>query len=124
MKIIKARPKMIAILTPKKKMPPEVEKDFNRHYNDIHLPLMIKVPGIVEIRRYKAAEGTYGGTYMEGNMYIAEYEIESEEAIEEALTSPERMEALKDKKIMDYISEYFDLVRSIYMPVYSVKKDK
>ncbi len=121
MKTFKAKPKMIAILTPKKKMSPEVEKEFNKHYNNIHLPLMIKVPGLIEIRRYKAVEGTYGGTYMEGGMYVAEYDIESEGSIEKTLTSPERLEALKDTKLMDIINEYFFLQRSIYMPVYSIK---
>jgi uncharacterized protein (TIGR02118 family) len=120
----KARPKMVAILTPKKKLPPEVEREFNEHYNQVHLPLMIKVPGIVEIRRYKAVEGTYGGTPMEGGMYIAEYDIESEEVIEKTLNSPERLAALKDERLMNLINEYFNLVRSVYIPVYSIKEER
>lgn len=98
-------------------MPSEVEKAFNEHYNNVHLPLMAKVPGIVEIRRFKSVQETYAGTPMEGGVYVAEYEIESEDVLDQALSSPERKKALKDQVIMDYIKKYFTTTRYVYIPI-------
>ncbi len=84
---------------------------------------MAKIPGIVEIRRFKAASGTYAGTAMEGDKYVAEYDIESADIIEQTLSSPEREKALKDHVIRDYMEKYFTTTRTLYLPIYSISKE-
>ena len=125
LKEIKSRPKMVAELKRRAdvEMPPDVERAFNEHYDKVHLPLMAKVPGTVEIRRYKAASGTYAGTPMEGDKYIIEYVFASEDIMEQALTSPERKEALKDHILFDYLKKYFINTRTLYIPVHSISKE-
>lgn len=123
----KSRPIYVVELKRKKDvdMPPDVEKAFNEHYNNIHLSLMSKVPGVINICRYKAVSGTYLGTIMESDKYVAIYEIESEESIKQALSSPERKEALQDHGLMDYIKKYFTLSCTLYIPLksISIRKD-
>ena len=103
-------------------LPPDVETTFNEHYNNVHLPLMLKVPGVVEIHRYKSKTGMYAGTPMEGGYYITEYILESEDIIEQSLSSPERKEALRDSALINLIDKYFTTKRFIYIPIYSIQK--
>jgi hypothetical protein len=46
---------------------PEHEADFNRWYDEIHLPEMLACPGWLSARRYTALDG--------GPKYVAVYEI-------------------------------------------------
>lgn len=52
-------------------IPSEVEDEFNRWYNEEHLPQLSAVPGVVCARRYRSASGT-------GAAYLALYEMEHE----------------------------------------------
>jgi len=121
---IKSRPIMVIELKRRTdvEMPPDVERAFNEHYNKMHLPLMIKLPGVFEIRRYKTKSGTYAGTPTEGERYITEYEFENEDIVEQALSSPERKEALKDQVLIGYLEKYFVLERLLCLPLYSLSK--
>lgn len=48
------------------------EADFNRWYNEEHVPQVLQFPGLVSARRYKALEG-------EGRFqYMAVYEVQDE----------------------------------------------
>lgn len=129
MKVKKSKPKMLVILTPKSgvQMPPDIEMAFNEHYNKMHLPLMLKVPGITEIRRFKIEPEKFlgpagAGEIAEGKKYIVEYDIKDVDLIEKTLTSPERKEAIKDKVIFDYIGKYFNLERFVCIPQYAIVK--
>lgn len=53
------------------------EDEFNRWYNDVHLPEVLACPGFASATRYECTDGQ--------PRYLAIYELESEEA----LTTPE-----------------------------------
>jgi antibiotic biosynthesis monooxygenase (ABM) superfamily enzyme len=48
---------------------PEMEEEFNRWYNEEHIPLLLRVPGVLWAKR--------GMNTGEGQKYIAVYEHES-----------------------------------------------
>jgi hypothetical protein len=50
---------------------PEMEEEFNRWYNEEHIPLLLRVPGVLWAKR--------GMNIGEGQKYIAIYEHESVE---------------------------------------------
>ena len=53
---------------------PEREEEFNRWYNEEHVPERLAIPGFKRARRFKALEGS--------PKYLALYELESPEALE------------------------------------------
>jgi len=53
---------------------PEHEDDFNRWYDDEHVPERMAIPGFLTGRRYRAIEG--------GPKYLAIYEMESPEVLD------------------------------------------
>jgi hypothetical protein len=52
---------------------PEGEADFNRWYNEKHLPEVLACPGFLSAARYECTQGE--------PRYIAVYELESEDAL-------------------------------------------
>ena len=50
----------------------DVEAEWNEWYNTVHLPEILRVPGFISGRRYRAAEG--------GPKYMALYQLESVDA--------------------------------------------
>jgi len=70
---------------------PEKEEKFQRWYNEIHIPLLFKFPGMTGVKRWKLlAEGD------EYPQYLAIYEFESQSAYEKFLNSPEREAATQE----------------------------
>lgn len=66
------------------------EKEFNEWYNKIHLPDVLKAPGVVKATRYVAAGG-------KGQpKYLAVYELESEKAMSALMSTPEMQHAVAD----------------------------
>ncbi len=63
---------------------PEVEEEFNKWYDEIHIPLLLKFKGIKEVIRYKIINETE-----EYPTYLTVYEFESQKAYEAFTTSPE-----------------------------------
>lgn len=53
---------------------PSVEEEFNRWYDEEHVPERLAMPGFISGRRFKAVEG--------GPKYLALYELESPEALQ------------------------------------------
>tara|TARA_A100001037_G_scaffold103945_2_gene94502 strand:+ start:391 stop:741 length:351 start_codon:yes stop_codon:yes gene_type:complete len=53
---------------------PEREEEFNRWYNEEHVPERLAIPGFKQARRFKAVEGE--------PKYLALYEIENVEVLE------------------------------------------
>ena len=84
--------KMSAILVVGTKVGPEREEEFNEWYDKVHVPMVLKSPGMVRAYRYQVAR-------VEDDVpkYLAIYELESEEAIKLWEESPEREAARQDR---------------------------
>ncbi len=64
-------------------IPPEMEDDFNRWYNEEHLAELLSVPGVLSAARYEATRS--------GPKHMAVYELESPAVVEtDAFTSRPR----------------------------------
>lgn len=64
------------------KVKPEQEQAFNTWYDEDHLPKALnRFPGVISGRRYKVQDGG------EGYNYMAQYEFESREKLNEAMGS-------------------------------------
>ncbi len=66
----------------------EREKDFNRWYNEEHVPQVLQYPGLVSARRYRAIEGEDRWQYM------AVYELQDEATYRRFIDS-DHMKALR-----------------------------
>ena len=64
------------------KVSPEQEADFNRWYDEDHMPKALnRFPGVISGRRHKILDGG------DGYNYLAFYEFESQAKLEEAMRS-------------------------------------
>lgn len=63
-------------------IPRERENEFNRWYNEEHVPQFLQFPGAVSARRYKALEGE------ERWQYMAVYELQDEATYRRLMGSP------------------------------------
>jgi hypothetical protein len=63
-------------------IPKEREGEFNRWYNEEHVPQFLRFPGAVSARRYKALEGEDRWQYM------AVYELADEATYRRLMASP------------------------------------
>ncbi len=52
---------------------PDVDKTYNRWYDDIHIPDLLEVPGVTSARRFKAIKSNTPWPY------VAAYEIETDD---------------------------------------------
>jgi antibiotic biosynthesis monooxygenase (ABM) superfamily enzyme len=71
-----------ALFTVKATITPDREKAFNEWYNHEHIPDVLKFPGVVSARRYRATDPE------DRFQYVAVYEFESEETLQRFLASP------------------------------------
>ncbi len=80
--------KLIAMFTP-----PENVEEFDRHYNDVHAPLMKQVPGLEKlvVTRNLRAFGADSPYYMVAEMHFAD-----KESFKAAMASDENKAAGKD----------------------------
>ncbi len=67
------------------------EQEFNKWYNEVHVPDVLKAPGVIGATRYEAIRAQEAQP-----RYLAIYELESEEAIDSFLASPELKNARMD----------------------------
>jgi uncharacterized protein (TIGR02118 family) len=67
------------------------EDKFNKWYNEVHIPLLLKYRGITRVGRYKQLDDN-----KEHPKYLAFYEFESKEAMDAFEDSPEFATAMKD----------------------------
>lgn len=70
---------------------PEQEEKFNRWYEEVHIPMLFKYPGMTEVRRWKLI--TESNEYPQ---YLAVYEFANRQAYEDFESSPERQAALEE----------------------------
>jgi hypothetical protein len=65
---------------------PEHEADFNRWYDEEHVPERLSCPGFLTARRYRAAPGIPGGKPVQGEprapRYLAVYEVTGPEVLQ------------------------------------------
>lgn len=82
------------------KRPQDVE-EFDRHYNEVHSPLMQKVPGLDRMEVTRGLRAFRG----EAEYYlIAEMYFHDQESFDEAMSSDENRAAGKD--LMSFAREY------------------
>jgi uncharacterized protein (TIGR02118 family) len=92
--------KMLALY----KRPEDVEA-FDRHYNEVHSPLMRQVPGLESMKVFRNLKA-FGG---EPEYYlIAEMTFKDKEAFDQAMASPENRAAGKD--LMSFARNYVTLL--------------
>lgn len=92
---------------------PSGEDEFNRWYNEHHVPEMTAVPGVISGRRYRSV----GKAYPYGPKYTAIYEIESPDVIEseawnKAGHNQLAEDTLKRTRIMKSFPGTYQLMRS------------
>src|ERR1044072_316677 len=87
---------------------PENVEEFDTHYNEVHSPLMLRVPGLVKMevtRDLKAFRG-------EPEYYlIAEMYFRDQESFDAAMASEENRAAGKD--LMSFAREYVTMVYGV-----------
>jgi hypothetical protein len=68
-----------AVLIVKLDVDPEVEEEFNRWYDTEHVPMFLKVPGVLSARRAVRSQAEITGfeIHREGPKYITIYEYSS-----------------------------------------------
>lgn len=71
--------------------PPELDAEFNQWYNNVHLPMLMKFPGIK-----KATRAVIDKPLGDLPQYLAIYEFDSREDFEEWLKSPELAAVAKE----------------------------
>jgi uncharacterized protein (TIGR02118 family) len=90
------------------KLPTEetAKAKFEEHYNNIHTPICLRIPGIKELRTNKVFGGPTGASDLQ---MIAEMVFENKDAWKTAMKTPEMMESGKDamKFAGDMVSVHF-----------------
>jgi len=84
---------------------PEHEEEFNRWYNEEHVPERLSIPGFLTGRRFLAIEGS--------PKYLALYELESPEVLE----SEEYKHFLTKGRSewTERIRQHFKMTRNVYV---------
>jgi uncharacterized protein (TIGR02118 family) len=63
--------------------PPEVEAKFNKWYNEVHIPMLMKYAGIKKVTRYKTIEQPGAK-----QKWLAIYEYDNKEDLNGMMSSP------------------------------------
>jgi quinol monooxygenase YgiN len=87
--VIMAKPEFINIVTTE--CSPEHEARFNKWYNEVHIPMLLKCKGLNKAARYKIVEENVAKP-----RYIAIYEYASKEAMAAISGSPEFKAAIEE----------------------------
>ena len=91
---------------------PEDEEEFNKWYDEIHIPLLLKFKGMKGVTRYKIVKETE-----EYPTYLTIYNFESQEAYEAYTNSPEYA-AAREEMNETWKGREFDIVwRVQYKPL-------
>ena len=72
---------------------PEDKEQFDKHYFEVHMPLVAKIPGLVrsEVSKLKVLPGTESGYYLMTEMYYDDMD-----SFNAAMASPEGKTSAKD----------------------------
>ncbi len=91
----------VVLFTVKATIAAEQEEAFNRWYDEEHVPQLLRYPGLVSARRYRAILGE------ERFRYLAVYEVRDEATFERLMAS-DHMKQLRE----DYDASFPDSERS------------
>lgn len=72
---------------------PEAEEKFNRWYNEVHIPLLLKFQGLKEVTRYRIMKEPEGSL-----RYLAIYQFEEQKDYEAFENSPQLAAAREELK--------------------------
>lgn len=96
---------------------PEAEEKYNKWYDEVHIPMLLKFKGLKEVIRYRLVGET--GAFPK---YLTVYKFESPEAYEAYGTSPERSAAM-DELATTWKQGGFEVKwRVVYEPLKTWKK--
>lgn len=82
---------------------PEDEEKFNKWYNEVHIPMLLKFKGIKEVTRYKLINGTE-----EYPKYLAIYKFQNQNVFQLFQTSSE-IEATREEMMETWKGEGFKI---------------
>lgn len=88
---------------------PEYEEDFNRWYNEEHVPERLSIPGFINGKRYRAVEGD--------PKYLALYDLESPDVLNSD-TYRYWVEEGRTEWTRRIMSKVKTLVRNVYIQIY------
>ncbi len=95
----------------------EHEAEFNKWYNEVHVPMLIKFDGMVGVTRYKLTGGSDGCA-----RYLALYEFKNQAALDDFQKCPE-LAAARDEMGQTWRGRAFDIKwRAQYEPIKTWKK--
>lgn len=100
----------IALFIVKASIPPEKEAEFNRWYHEVHIPDVLRYPGCLSARRYRALLGE------EKFQYMAVYEFRDQGTLEEFLRSDHLKALAKDYDV--HWGPFSERARMTYLQVY------
>jgi len=72
---------------------PEVEETFNKWYDEVHIPMLLRFKGLKKVTRYKTAEPS-----SEFPTYLAIYEYPDKKSFDEFHASKEFADAMAETK--------------------------
>jgi uncharacterized protein (TIGR02118 family) len=95
--------KLVALY--KKPVDTEALETFEKHYFDVHMPLVAKTPGLLksEVAKIKGLPGAENKYYMMTEMYY-----ENMDSFNAAMASPEGKAAAKD--LMGFAKQYVEMI--------------
>jgi uncharacterized protein (TIGR02118 family) len=93
---------------------PSNEREFDRHYREVHIPLAKKLPGL---RRYTISRNGQG-IRGEAHYLVAELDWDDMDALQKAFQSAEGQAAGQD--VTDHLSRLSPGIRSMAYPVEEV----
>ncbi|MDO8473629.1 MAG: DUF4286 family protein [Dehalococcoidia bacterium] len=97
--------------------PSEIESKFNKWYNEVHVPMLLKFKGLKGVTRYKLAKESAGHP-----AYLAVYEFESQEAFEAYKSSPV-VGAVREEMGQTWPDKKFEMKYQVqYEPIKTWKK--
>ena len=73
---------------------PEDEERFNRWYDEVHVPMLMKFRGVKKASRYRSTDDND-----KSPRYLAVYEFDSKEDLDAFANSPEAAAARDERKI-------------------------
>jgi hypothetical protein len=100
----------MVIVIVKVNIDPQKESEFNRWYNEEHIPNLLKVPGVIKATRGVAIKGG-------GHKYITVYEHESEE-VRESDAYKAAVETQWTRELRPFIKDFqVETYRALMLPL-------